>query len=114
MSGVLFGATSQVNLHSLVASTLELGASTIPTGSTVTPTRTLSLAERNDAYLQNGILSASRSGLLVPMARSWPDCANSWTRSGRHEWQHRPRPNAQERNWLRCASGPRLRGFRRF
>jgi filamentous hemagglutinin family protein len=63
-SGVLFGATSQVNLHSLVASTLELGASTIPTGSTVTPTRTLSLAERNDAYLQNGILSASRSGLL--------------------------------------------------
>lgn len=63
-SGVLFGATSQVNLHSLVASTLELGTSTIPTGNTITPTRTLSLAERNDSYLQNGILSGASSGLL--------------------------------------------------
>lgn len=63
-SGVLFGATAQVNLHSLVASTLELGSSSIATGDTNVPVRALSLAERNNAYLQNGLLTGEISGLL--------------------------------------------------
>lgn len=65
-SGVLFGATSQVNLNSLVASSLELGAATIQTSSTTT--RTLSLAERNNAYLQNGLLTGSVSGIVAGIA----------------------------------------------
>lgn len=64
-SGVLFGATSQVNLNSLVASSLELGSATIQTGSA---TRALSLAERNNAYLQNGILTGSISGIVAGIA----------------------------------------------
>lgn len=65
-SGVLFGATSQVNLNSLVASSLELGSATIQTSSTTT--RALSLAERNNAYLQNGILTGNVSGIVAGIA----------------------------------------------
>lgn len=65
-SGVLFGATSQVNLNSLVASSLELGSATIETSSTTT--RTLSLQERNNAYLQNGLLNGSVSGIVAAIA----------------------------------------------
>jgi filamentous hemagglutinin family protein len=65
-SGVLFGATSQVNLNSLVASSLELGSATIQTSSTTT--RTLNLQERNNAYLQNGLLNGSVSGIVSGIA----------------------------------------------
>lgn len=65
-SGVLFGATSQVNLNSLVASSLELGSATIQTSSTTT--RTLNLQERNNAYLQNGLLNGSVSGIVSEIA----------------------------------------------
>lgn len=65
-SGVLFGATSQVNLNALVASSLELGSATIQTSSTTT--RPLSLAERNNAYLQNGILTGAVSGIVAGIA----------------------------------------------
>jgi filamentous hemagglutinin family protein len=58
-AGILFGATSQINLHSLVASSLELGSAT---GSSVS--EALSLDQRNSAYLQNGILPNDISGLL--------------------------------------------------
>lgn len=65
-SGVLFGATSQVNLNALVASSLELGSATIETSSSTT--RILSLAERNNAYLQNGILTGAVSGIVAGIA----------------------------------------------
>lgn len=62
-AGVLFGPRAQVNLHSLLASSLELGSSTVPLDA-LGNTRALSLSERNNSYLQNGILTGSTSGLL--------------------------------------------------
>lgn len=67
-SGVLFGATSQVNLNSLVASSLELGGASSsviipPSNSPVLVDKTL--AERNQSYLLNGILPATQATLLA-------------------------------------------------
>jgi filamentous hemagglutinin family protein len=62
-AGILFGATSQINLHSLVASSLELGSAT---GTSVS--EALSLDQRNSAYLQNGILPNDISGLVSAFA----------------------------------------------
>lgn len=57
-SGVLFGPNSQVNLHSLVASSLELG--NFATGVQAVGQRQFfiasSIKDRNTAYLQNGLL----------------------------------------------------------
>lgn len=66
-SGILFGATAQVDLHSLVASSLELGQTIVrDTSVTTGAARYLSksVKELNDAYLQNGILPAEHVGLL--------------------------------------------------
>lgn len=64
-SGILFGATSQVNLHSLVASTLEFGANSTRTNNKTTA---LTLKERNDDFLQNGILRSDDTTLLSYVA----------------------------------------------
>ncbi len=61
-AGVLFGATSQVNLNSLVASTLEIGAAKSVISNKLID-RTLD--QRNQDYLLNGILSAAQSTLLA-------------------------------------------------
>lgn len=61
-AGVLFGATSQVNLHSLVASTLEIGAAQASVRNALVD-RTLD--QRNQDYLLNGILPAAQSTLLA-------------------------------------------------
>lgn len=57
-AGVLFGPNSQVNLHSLVASSLELG--NFASGVTAVGQRQFFVAstikDRNTAYLQNGLL----------------------------------------------------------
>jgi filamentous hemagglutinin family protein len=63
-SGVLFGPTAQVNLHSLVASSLELGSfasSTERVGSNVLFVPT-TIKDRVTAYLQNGLLVQGVSG----------------------------------------------------
>ncbi len=55
--GVIFGKGSQVNLHSLLVSTLEIGnAIRYVNGSTVPVT---TLAERNQAYLGNGLFASA-------------------------------------------------------
>ena len=63
--GVVFGQNSQVNLNSLLVSTLELGAasSTIATDL---------LKKRNDTYLQSGLFPAGRGTpyLLSPLYRT--------------------------------------------
>jgi filamentous hemagglutinin family protein len=65
-AGVMFGANSQVNLHSLLASSLELGSATVPaTGSTL---RDVSLQERNSSFLTRGILTDTVSGLVSAVA----------------------------------------------
>ena len=46
-NGIIFGATSQVNVHSLIASTLDVG------------NPTMTLAERNGFFLNNGISNAN-------------------------------------------------------
>ncbi|WP_421848891.1 filamentous haemagglutinin family protein [Novosphingobium sp.] len=57
-AGVLFGPNSQVNLHSLVASSLELG--NFASGVTAVGQKQFfvasSIKDRNTAYLQNGLL----------------------------------------------------------
>jgi filamentous hemagglutinin family protein len=54
--GVVFGQNSQVNLHSLLVSTLEIGNAAKKIGSQYFGT---SLKERNTAYLQNGLFGAA-------------------------------------------------------
>ena len=54
-AGVLFGPGSQVNLHSLIASSLELGnfaSGTVPVSSTITNFVLASIKDRNTAFLQ--------------------------------------------------------------
>lgn len=56
-SGIIFGQNSQVNTHSLLASTLELGnASRFVSGSSG-PTQATTIKERNNAYLENGLFT---------------------------------------------------------
>ncbi|WP_432787602.1 beta strand repeat-containing protein [Novosphingobium rhizosphaerae] len=57
-SGVLFGPTSQVNLHSLVASSLELGnfASGVSAVGQKQYFIASTIKDRNTAFLQNGLL----------------------------------------------------------
>lgn len=64
-SGVLFGPTAQVNLHSLVASSLELGnfASSLTTVGANTFFNPTTIKDRVTAYLQNGLLVQGVSGL---------------------------------------------------
>lgn len=56
--GVLFGSSSQVNLHSLVASSLELGnfASAVVSVGQRQYFVAASIKDRNTSYLQNGLL----------------------------------------------------------
>lgn len=62
--GVIFGQNSQVNLHSLLVSSLEIGAASVYTGAP-DPNR---LKGRNDNYLQNGLFfdSGKFTPLLAP------------------------------------------------
>ncbi|WP_196221854.1 filamentous haemagglutinin family protein [Sphingobium sp. CAP-1] len=52
-AGVMFGATAQVNTHSLLVSSMEIGRATALSGST---SRALTLAERNREFLNYGLL----------------------------------------------------------
>ena len=61
-AGVMFGTNAQVNLHSLLASSLELGSASVPSGGS--QLRTLSLQERNTAFLDKGLLPEAVSGLV--------------------------------------------------
>lgn len=63
-SGVLFGPGSQVNLHSLVASSLELGnfASSVRTINGTEYFVASTIKDRNTAYLQNGLILQGISG----------------------------------------------------
>lgn len=82
-SGILFGATSQLNLNSLVASSLELGSarSTIKgADGQLTP---LTLDQRNAAYLQNGILPSNISGLLSSVPGEAPSGTVTLEQGGR-------------------------------
>lgn len=66
-SGILFGATAQVDLRSLVASSLELGqtiAKNSLTGAGQPKFLTKSVQQLNESYLQNGILPSEHVGLL--------------------------------------------------
>ena len=65
-AGVMFGANAQVNLHSLLASSLELGSATIQ--QTAQQQRALTLQERNDSYLLRGVTPAAVSGLVSAVA----------------------------------------------
>ncbi|MEP9360952.1 filamentous haemagglutinin family protein [Sphingomonas sp. KR3-1] len=51
-SGIIFGKNSQVNTHSLLASTLELGAASTGIGTNARPT---TIADRNAGYLETGL-----------------------------------------------------------
>jgi filamentous hemagglutinin family protein len=64
--GVIFGKGSQVNLRSLVASSLDLGnyASGVSVNGTVT-IKGLSLQARNIAYLQNGVFQTANNPTFV-------------------------------------------------
>jgi len=64
-AGVLFGPGSQVNLHSLIASSLELGnfaSGIVPVSSTITNFVLASIKDRNTAFLQNGLLVQGING----------------------------------------------------
>ena len=65
-AGVMFGANAQVNLHSLLASSLELGSATIQQSAAVL--RRTTLQERNDSFLLNGLLPNAVSGLVSSVA----------------------------------------------
>jgi filamentous hemagglutinin family protein len=64
-NGVLFGATSQVNLRSLVASSLDIGRISrqisTPSGQRDVPT---TIAERNTSFLQSGLINSLSPTLL--------------------------------------------------
>lgn len=64
-AGIIFGTNSQVNLHSLLASTLELGNairfSSSDTGST--KVEAMTIADRNAAYLESGLFAAGNGTL---------------------------------------------------
>ena len=79
-SGVLFGPTAQVNLHSLVASSLELGnfaasVTTIGATSFVNPT---TIKDRVTSYLQNGLLVQGPSGLKGQLLSSVLDAGQRY------------------------------------
>lgn len=57
--GIIFGQNSQVNTQSLLVSTLELGAGQALTNSI---TQALTLKQRNDDYLQNGLFNSVANG----------------------------------------------------
>ena len=65
-SGVMFGANAQVDLHSLLVSSLELGSATVPASGTTQ--RAVSLRERNDSFLARGLIVESVSGLVSSVA----------------------------------------------
>lgn len=52
-AGVMFGATAQINTHSLLVSSMEIGRTTALSGSV---SRALTLRERNDEFLNYGLL----------------------------------------------------------
>ncbi len=65
-AGVMFGANAQLDLRSLLASSLELGSATVPSGAD--QVRALSLRERNQSYLDKGLLPEAVSGLVSAVA----------------------------------------------
>ncbi|WCM28024.1 filamentous hemagglutinin family protein [Sphingomonas sp. QA11] len=56
-SGIIFGQNSQVNTHSLLASTLELGNAARFVSGNTGPTQATTIAERNSIFLQNGLFT---------------------------------------------------------
>lgn len=56
-AGIIFGKDSQVNTHSLLASTLELGNAARYVQGTSGATRATTIAERNAAYLELGLFT---------------------------------------------------------
>lgn len=58
-AGIIFGKDSQVNTHSLLASTLELGNAARYVQDSGGDTRATTIAERNAAYLESGLFLAA-------------------------------------------------------
>ncbi|MDF0491401.1 filamentous hemagglutinin family protein [Sphingomonas sp. H39-1-10] len=58
-AGIIFGSTSQVNTHSLLASTLELGNAARFVEGSFGPTQATTIKERNTAYLESGLFLAA-------------------------------------------------------
>ncbi|MBO9579645.1 MAG: filamentous hemagglutinin family protein [Sphingobium sp.] len=56
-SGIIFGKNAQVNTHSLLASTLELGNAARFVSGSAGPTQATTILERNLAYLENGLFT---------------------------------------------------------
>ncbi|MDF0545412.1 filamentous hemagglutinin family protein [Sphingobium sp. H39-3-25] len=56
-AGIIFGKDSQVNTHSLLASTLELGNAARYVQGNTGPTQATTIAERNAAYLESGLFT---------------------------------------------------------
>ncbi|RIA46328.1 filamentous hemagglutinin family protein [Hephaestia caeni] len=56
-AGIIFGKDSQVNTHSLLASTLELGNAARFVQGNAGPTQATTIAERNAAYLELGLFT---------------------------------------------------------
>ncbi|MGI9376718.1 MAG: filamentous hemagglutinin N-terminal domain-containing protein, partial [Tsuneonella suprasediminis] len=54
-AGIIFGNNSQVNTHSLLVSTLEIGNAARFVEGNIGPTRASTIAERNAAYLDAGL-----------------------------------------------------------
>lgn len=58
-AGIIFGKDSQVNTHSLLASTLEIGNAARFVQGNTGETRATTIAERNRAYLESGLFLAA-------------------------------------------------------
>jgi filamentous hemagglutinin family protein len=66
-NGILFGANSQVNTHSLLASTLELGAAVRLVSSDSERVRGKTVQERNAAFLENGLFGPASGTTAQPL-----------------------------------------------
>lgn len=71
-AGIIFGKDSQVNTHSLLASTLELGNAARYVTGTSGETRATTLVERNSAYLELGLFTPANgtTGLSFDTTRN--------------------------------------------
>lgn len=75
-NGILFGPTAQVNTHSFLVASLEIGSRRLVDGNgNTTPT---TLAQRSTSFLQNGLLASTDllSAIAVPQGSATADNAN--------------------------------------
>ncbi|WP_165190139.1 filamentous haemagglutinin family protein [Caulobacter soli] len=74
-NGVLFGGTSQINTHSFIASSLEIGrrAASVSTGGL----HDLSIADRNAEFLTGGLLANGAQDVSGPPATNFSALTNA-------------------------------------